>query len=200
MINPAEHTGLVGYLMGKLQVRKRFQKADADDIEGDMMLALCVAAKNYRDRGGKFSYYATPCIKPIAAAGNVKGGRFRKRSYHTRDGVVTKRMLLFSEIGDGFTRSKYFATTPPAEHELEESERVACDAAEVERMLNGLSCGHARRAAEIVRMRFGIDRWDELTLERIGQHFGITRERVRLIEAKTLREMRDTATAQLEAV
>jgi RNA polymerase primary sigma factor len=40
-------------------------------------------------------------------------------------------------------------------------------------------------------MRFGIGCDREHTLEEIGQEFGVTRERIRQIEAKALRTLRD---------
>ncbi len=48
----------------------------------------------------------------------------------------------------------------------------------------------APREAEIIRMRFGIGLDKDCTLEEIGNHFSITRERVRQIEAKALRKLR----------
>jgi RNA polymerase primary sigma factor len=48
----------------------------------------------------------------------------------------------------------------------------------------------APREAEIIRMRFGIGFDKDCTLEEIGNHFSITRERVRQIEAKALRKLR----------
>ena len=42
----------------------------------------------------------------------------------------------------------------------------------------------------VVRMRFGIDYDREHTLEEIGQEFSVTRERIRQIEAKALRQLR----------
>ena len=46
------------------------------------------------------------------------------------------------------------------------------------------------REAEIARLYFGIGREHPLTLEEIGQRFGLTRERVRQIKEKALRKLR----------
>ena len=46
------------------------------------------------------------------------------------------------------------------------------------------------REAQILRLRFGLDHEPELTLEAIGQRFGVTRERIRQIEAKAIRKMK----------
>jgi RNA polymerase primary sigma factor len=46
------------------------------------------------------------------------------------------------------------------------------------------------RESEIVRMRFGIGCEKDCTLEEIGNHFSITRERVRQIEEKALRKLK----------
>ena len=41
-----------------------------------------------------------------------------------------------------------------------------------------------------MRLRFGLDDGRARTLEEVGQKFGVTRERIRQIEAKTLRKLR----------
>jgi RNA polymerase primary sigma factor len=43
---------------------------------------------------------------------------------------------------------------------------------------------------KVVRLRFGIGCEREHTLEEIGQEFDVTRERIRQIEAKALRQLR----------
>jgi RNA polymerase primary sigma factor len=53
-------------------------------------------------------------------------------------------------------------------------------------MLDSLTPDEAR----ILRMRFGIDLSTDHTLEEIGQVFGVTRERIRQIEAKAMRKLK----------
>lgn len=47
------------------------------------------------------------------------------------------------------------------------------------------------REQKIIRMRFGLDDGTPRTLEEVGQEFGVTRERIRQIEAKALQKLRE---------
>jgi RNA polymerase primary sigma factor len=47
------------------------------------------------------------------------------------------------------------------------------------------------RAAKILKLRYGLDGDDPLTLKEIGQRVGLTRERVRQIEHEALARLRD---------
>jgi RNA polymerase primary sigma factor len=62
----------------------------------------------------------------------------------------------------------------------------------VEEALGELS----EREQEIVRMRFGLDDGQARTLEDVGREFGVTRERIRQIEAKTLAKLRHPMRSQ----
>ncbi len=55
------------------------------------------------------------------------------------------------------------------------------------------------REREVVRMRFGLDDGQIRTLEEVGRAFGVTRERIRQIESKTLAKLRHpTRSARLK--
>jgi RNA polymerase primary sigma factor len=57
---------------------------------------------------------------------------------------------------------------------------------EIEALLRTLT----PREAQIIRMRYGMGGGREHTLEEIGQHFAVTRERIRQIETSALRKLR----------
>ena len=46
------------------------------------------------------------------------------------------------------------------------------------------------REENVIRMRFGLDNGQPMTLEEVGQKFGVTRERIRQIEAKSIRKLK----------
>jgi RNA polymerase primary sigma factor len=58
--------------------------------------------------------------------------------------------------------------------------------AEVELILDTLSA----RERRVLQLRFGLSEGHERTLEEVGKRFGVTRERIRQIEAKALRKLR----------
>jgi len=56
---------------------------------------------------------------------------------------------------------------------------------EIDKVLSTLT----PREEKIIRMRLGIGEKTDFTLEEVGDVFGLTRERIRQIEAKTLRKL-----------
>jgi len=62
--------------------------------------------------------------------------------------------------------------------------------ASLHQVLTRLLATLTERESEILRMRFGWDSQTEQTLEEVGHHFVVTRERIRQIEYKALRTLR----------
>ncbi len=71
---------------------------------------------------------------------------------------------------------------------------------EIARLLSPLD----EREREILKLRFGLDRGEPRTLEEVGEHFNLTRERIRQIEARAMSKLRhpssDTGARDLLAV
>lgn len=57
---------------------------------------------------------------------------------------------------------------------------------EIARLLSPLD----EREREILKLRFGLDRGEPRTLEEVGEHFHLTRERIRQIEARAMSKLR----------
>ncbi len=67
-----------------------------------------------------------------------------------------------------------------------ESAAAAMLGDEVGRLLSPLD----EREREILRLRYGLDRGEPRTLEEVGEHFHLTRERIRQIEARAMSKLR----------
>jgi RNA polymerase primary sigma factor len=92
------------------------------------------------------------------------------------------------------------AATPISLDELDPGEPA--DESGFSNPINAMSANHLRRgldqmlasldpkSAKIMRMRFGLDGNDPRTLDEIGQLYDVTRERIRQIEAKALKNLR----------
>jgi RNA polymerase primary sigma factor len=88
--------------------------------------------------------------------------------------------LLEEIIADQFTKT-------PAELAREALVREKLD-----EILSTLS----KREQKVIRLRFGLGNHPPMTLEQVGRIFGVTRERIRQIEAQALRKLKHPKRAQ----
>jgi RNA polymerase primary sigma factor len=128
-----------------------------------------------------------PTIDEIAARIEFSADRVREIQRISQDTIS-----LQQPIGGGdeeFSLSD-LVEDRTAEVPLDAATRVMLNEA-VQHALHELS----PREQEVVRLRFGLDDGKIRTLEEVGQIFGVTRERVRQIEMKTLAKLRQPALA-----
>jgi RNA polymerase sigma factor (sigma-70 family) len=142
-----------------------------DDLVSDGNLSLMRAVEKFDyARGNKFSTYATwAIIKNFARS--IPDEKTHRQRY------MTGHEELFDTRADVRT---------------DEQEMLAIvDAARdrVTRLLDHLDS----RTRDVIRMRAGLDGTQEMTLEQIGQHFGITKERVRQINVRGMKQLREWA-------
>jgi RNA polymerase primary sigma factor len=99
--------------------------------------------------------------------------------------AIQDPIALQTPIGDDESKLEDFIsdTDSPSPYSNAESNNVTNHILRVLKTLDP-------REAEVVRMRFGIGFEKDYTLEEIGRHLSITRERVRQIEAKALRKLK----------
>ncbi len=142
-----------------------------DDLVSDGNLSLMRAVEKFDyGRGFKFSTYATwAIIKNFARS--IPDEKTHKQRYMTgHDDLFEVKADVRTDEGDLL---------------------AAADAARsrVTQLLEHLD----PRTREVIRMRTGLDGSEEMTLEQIGQHFGITKERVRQINVRGMKQLREWA-------
>ncbi len=142
-----------------------------DELKSDANVSLMRAVEKFDySRGNKFSTYATWAIMKNFAR-SIPDENTRKQRY------LTGTEELFEGKAD--VRSD--------EQEVVAAAEQARD--RVNRLLEYLD----PRTREVIRMRTGLDGSEEMTLEQIGQHFGITKERVRQINVRGMKQLREKA-------
>lgn len=141
--------------------------------DGNMSLIRAVEKFDF-GRGFKFSTYASWAIMKNFA-------RSIPDEKHRKERFVTGHEEVFEVAPDNRTvEQEMLATQERATHS-------------VNRLLEYLE----PREREIIRMRAGLDdNHRSMTLEEIGQQFGITKERVRQLNARAMKKLRSIAEEQ----
>ncbi|MEM7560568.1 MAG: sigma-70 family RNA polymerase sigma factor, partial [Planctomycetota bacterium] len=141
--------------------------------DGNMSLIRAAEKFDYA-RGNKFSTYASWAIMKNFA-------RSIPSEFKHKDRFRTTGEEVFMAHED--TRVDHFAA------EIAQKQRVK----QINRILNKLD----HREQQIIIRRFGLDHNNEpLTLKEVGAELGVTKERIRQIEARALTKLREAASTE----
>ena len=105
-----------------------------------------------------------------------------------------RKILSLDAPGRGDTAP--IALRLPDPREEAESE-VLLKEIEDDRVIEGLLQDLSSREAEVIALRFGLDGTGPRTLESVGNELGVTRERIRQIEAKVIKKLRSRVASGL---
>ncbi len=122
-----------------------------------------------------------PTPEEIAKKAGLPAEKVRKILRTSQEPVSLETPIGSDEesyLGD-FIEDK--SVLSPEQHMLKQALRMQLD-----EVLSTLS----EREEQVLRYRFGLEDDTEHTLEQVGKRFGVTRERIRQIEAKALRKLR----------
>ena len=121
-----------------------------------------------------------PTVEEISQSIDIPKDKIHKVLKVSRDPLSTDSPIGEEDatLGD-FIEDKDLASTPS---NYSDNLHLKEDISSLLGMLN-------EREAKVLRMRFGIEMNGEHTLEEVGKQFGVTRERIRQIEAKALRRL-----------
>ena len=99
--------------------------------------------------------------------------------------VPNEPVSIETPIGDDDSKLGDFIADPKSPSPFEELVGISFKE-EIDKVLSTLT----PREEKVIRMRLGIGEKTEYTLEEVGDVFGLTRERIRQIEAKALRKLK----------
>lgn len=144
--------------------------SDADDLIGQACLTMIRAVERFdTSRGFRFSSYATRAIRSELT---------RYVTRQRRQGWVNLELADLAAICDSGTRHPELVRRGTTFYALED-------------LLQRLE----QREEHVVRSRFGLqDRPGCSTLQRLAEEYGVTRERIRQLECRALKKLRQMAT------
>ena len=132
-----------------------------------------------------------PTVEEIAEAAGLTPEKVRQALEVVRDPIS-----LHQVVGDDGAELGDFVRDDGSPDPFEAAE-LALLAAAVRTLLAPLT----ERERQVVVLRFGLGAADAMTLDQVGVHFSLTRERIRQIEAKALCKLRHPSSrAALEAI
>jgi RNA polymerase sigma factor (sigma-70 family) len=99
------------------------------------------------------------------------------------------RQKVYKNSKDAIFRSVELSNAKKLESDLNLDEVVAKN--QLKEKITKVLSTLTPREERVIRMRFGIGLNTDYTLDEVGLQFSVTRERIRMIEAKALRKLKD---------
>lgn len=150
----------------------------------EMMSKLKSAMRELEDRLGRAPSTEELSLHmkmPIRKLGFIRKA-VKAYSSPTQSGSADGELTINELVQDGNTPSP---------------DQIVCDGDELRR-LGELLASLDQRAIKILKLRYGLDGGDPMTLKQIGDEIGLTRERVRQIEHETLHRLRSAMRVAVE--
>ncbi len=201
VISPNDHIGLVNKVAIDManndSLCRRRLGTDVGEYVGYGFMGLRAAAKNYKKHLGPWPNYAWKVIKDyitkaarretiIKVSDNARYQAWRTMNGKSKTGCITEKCLDAAKaaVTQGVTLFHGGDPTPKTGVRDKTPDWEAKEA--VEFGLRFLSPRHQY----VLIHRFGLEGNDTKTLEEIGEMMGVTRERVRQIEARAMKYLR----------
>lgn len=189
-IDIEDHFGLIGMVLKRYHA---LQDMTYEDLFQEGVFGLMRAAERFDpSRGVTFGTYAVWWIRQSINRAIQNKGRCVRVPVHKQESVskskerVPSTVSLHVPVSNKENASDSQWIDMVSNPEPEDAEEHGLDHRLLEEGLAMLK----PRERDILRRRFGLDDDKDETLEQIGAEYGITRERIRQVEAVALRKLR----------
>ena len=117
---------------------------------------------------------------------------FEEKKVRELQGVVKEPVSLDSTVNDDDDTTVGDLVADEAADPIENIYKE-----EVNKIIETVLSTLDEREAEVIKLRYGLDNGSPLTLEDVGKRFQLTKERIRQIEAKALKKLRNPIRANM---